>query len=74
MFLGEKPLWPVDDAERVWEQLDAAGEPDGDGEEVEAGRLQQDQLRTCSRDNRLLEQGGTITISFELSSPYFTEI
>ena len=55
--------------------LDAAGEPDGDGEEVEAGRLQQDQLRTCARDCRLLEQGGTIiSISFELSSPYFIEI
>ena len=51
----------IDNAKRVWKQPDAAGEPVGEGEEAEAGRLQQAQLRTCARDIRLLEQGGSRT-------------
>ena len=59
---GEEPRGQVDNAERVWEQPDAAGEPDGDGKEAAAGCLQQDQMWTCVGDFCLLEQGGTFPL------------
>ena len=59
---GEEPRGQVDNAERVWEQHDEAGEPNGGGKEAAAGCLQQDQMWTCVGDFCLLEQGGTLPL------------